>query len=160
MLARLHTIDATPEQYEAGLLIVRDDLLPWARESSGFCGAIGLVDRDTGKSLLLTLWSDEEARTASAAAATSSPVNAGRYVDCCSALPKRASAVATPAGASSATASPTSPVALPNWRSSSTATAPATAVATAIGIGAWPVSSARPTPAIATWPSPSPRGLR
>ena len=48
MLARLHTIDATPEQYEAGLRIVRDDLLPWARESSGFCGAIGLVDRDTG----------------------------------------------------------------------------------------------------------------
>ena len=69
MLARLHTIDATPEQYEAGLRIVRDDLLPWARESSGFCGAVGLVDRDTGKALLLTLWSDEEARTASAAAA-------------------------------------------------------------------------------------------
>ena len=69
MLARLHTIDATPDQYEAGLRIVRDDLLPWARESSGFCGAVGLVDRDTGKALLLTLWSDEEARTASADAA-------------------------------------------------------------------------------------------
>ena len=69
MLARLHTLEATPEQYEAGLRIVRDDLLPWARESSGFCGAIGLVDRDTGKALLLTLWSDEEARTASADAA-------------------------------------------------------------------------------------------
>ena len=68
MLARLHTIDSTPEQYEAGLRIVRDDLLPWARESSGFCGAIGLVDPDTGKSLLLTLWADEEARTASAIA--------------------------------------------------------------------------------------------
>ena len=37
--------------------------------ASGFCGAIGLVDRDSGKALLLTLWSDEEARTASAAAA-------------------------------------------------------------------------------------------
>ena len=69
MLARLHTLEATPEQYEAGLRIVRDDLLPWARESSGFCGAIGLVDRDSGKAMLLTLWSDEEARTASAAAA-------------------------------------------------------------------------------------------
>ena len=54
MLARLHTLDATPEQYEAGLRIVKDDLLPWARES---------------KALLLTLWSDEEARTASAQAA-------------------------------------------------------------------------------------------
>jgi hypothetical protein len=69
MLARLHTLEATPEQYEAGLRIVKDDLLPWARESSGFCGAIGLVDRDSGKALLLTLWSDEEARTNSAAAA-------------------------------------------------------------------------------------------
>ena len=69
MLARLHTIDASPEQYEAGLQIVKDDLLPWARESSGFCGAIGLVDRETGKALLLTLWSDEESRTASADAA-------------------------------------------------------------------------------------------
>ena len=69
MLARLHTLDATPEQYEAGLRIVKDDLLPWARESSGFCGAIGLVDRDSGKALLLTLWADEEARTNSAAAA-------------------------------------------------------------------------------------------
>jgi len=38
MLARLHTIDATPEQYEAGLRIVKEDLLPWARESSGYCG--------------------------------------------------------------------------------------------------------------------------
>jgi hypothetical protein len=69
MLARLHTIDATPDQYEAGLRIVKDDLLPWARESSGFCGAIGLVDREGGKALLLTLWADEEARTNSAAAA-------------------------------------------------------------------------------------------
>lgn len=69
MLARLHTIDATPEQYEAGLRIVKEDLLPWARESSGYCGAIGLVDSDSGKALLVTLWSDEEARTASAQAA-------------------------------------------------------------------------------------------
>ena len=69
MLARLHTLEATPEQYEAGLRIVTDDLLPWARESTGFCGAIGLVDRESGKALLLTLWSDEAARAKSATAA-------------------------------------------------------------------------------------------
>ncbi len=69
MLARLHTLEATPEQYEAGFRIVTDDLLPWARESTGFCGAIGLVDPDSGKALLLTLWSDEDARANSAAAA-------------------------------------------------------------------------------------------
>jgi hypothetical protein len=69
MLARLHTLEATPEQYEAGLRIVRDDLLPWARDSSGFCGVVGLVNHDTGKALLVTLWADEDARAQSAAAA-------------------------------------------------------------------------------------------
>ncbi len=69
MLARLHTLEATPEQYEAGFGIVQNDLLPWARESTGFCGAIGLVDRDSGQALLLTLWADEEARSTSAEAA-------------------------------------------------------------------------------------------
>jgi hypothetical protein len=67
--ARLHTLDATPEQYEAGWQLVRNDLLPWARESTGFCGAIGLVDRESGKALLLTLWTDEETRAESATAA-------------------------------------------------------------------------------------------
>jgi hypothetical protein len=65
----MHTLEATPEQLEAGLRIVSDDLLPWARESSGFRGAIGLIDRATGKALLLTLWADEEARENSADAA-------------------------------------------------------------------------------------------
>jgi hypothetical protein len=69
VLARLHTIETTPEQYETGFRIVTNDLMPWARENSGYCGAIGLVDRESGKALLLTLWSDDEARETSAAAA-------------------------------------------------------------------------------------------
>jgi hypothetical protein len=60
MFARLHTLETTPTQYEVGLELVRDELLPWARESSGFCGLIGLVDRASGKALVLTLWADEE----------------------------------------------------------------------------------------------------
>ena len=58
MFARLHTLDTTPEQYEEGLRIVRDELLPWSRESSGFRGLIGLVDRERRKSIVLTLWAD------------------------------------------------------------------------------------------------------
>ena len=69
MLARLHRLKATAEQYETGLRIVREDLLPWARESDGYCGAIGLVNRETGEALLLTLWADEETRIKSAEAA-------------------------------------------------------------------------------------------
>ena len=65
----MHTLEATPDQYEAGWQIVRDDLLPWARESTGFCGAIGLVDRENGKALLVTLWTDDETRAESAEAA-------------------------------------------------------------------------------------------
>src|SRR4051812_39910179 len=66
MLARLHRLTTTTTQYEAGLRMVQDDLLPWARESDGYCGAIGLVNPDTGEALLVTLWSDDEAREKSA----------------------------------------------------------------------------------------------
>jgi hypothetical protein len=69
MLARLHRLKTTAEQYETGFQIVRDDLLPWARELDGYCGAVGLVDRASGEALLLTLWADEDARSRSAAAA-------------------------------------------------------------------------------------------
>ena len=58
MFARLHTIETTPGQYDEGLRIVRDELLPWARESTGFRGLIGLVDGERTKALVLTLWAD------------------------------------------------------------------------------------------------------
>ncbi|HET6618210.1 MAG TPA: hypothetical protein VFH69_10410, partial [Gemmatimonadota bacterium] len=60
MLARLHRLSTTPEQFETGLRMVQDDLLPWTRESDGYCGAIGVVNRETGQAFLLTLWADEE----------------------------------------------------------------------------------------------------
>jgi hypothetical protein len=68
VFARLHTLETTAEQYEEGLRLVRDELLPWARESSGFRGLIGLVDRTHGRALVLTLWADGEALERSAAA--------------------------------------------------------------------------------------------
>jgi hypothetical protein len=60
VFARLHTLATTPEQYELGLELVRDELLPWARESSGYRGLIVLVDRASGKALVLTLWADDD----------------------------------------------------------------------------------------------------
>jgi hypothetical protein len=69
MLARLHRLSTTAAQYEAGLKMVRDDLLPWARESDGYAGAVGLVNRETGEALLVTLWSDDDTRSRSAEAA-------------------------------------------------------------------------------------------
>ncbi len=69
MFARLHTLETTPEQYEQGLPLVRDEILPWTRECSGFRGFIGLVDRTRTKALVLTLWEDADALAESAEAA-------------------------------------------------------------------------------------------
>jgi hypothetical protein len=66
--ARLHTLETTPEQYAQGLELIRDQLLPWTRESTGFRGLIGLFNRATGTTLVLTLWSDSDALEQSATA--------------------------------------------------------------------------------------------
>jgi heme-degrading monooxygenase HmoA len=68
VLARLHALQTTQEQHDLGLEIVRDQLLPWLRDSSGFRGLIRLWNRDEAKTLVITLWADEESLRASAAA--------------------------------------------------------------------------------------------
>ena len=65
MFARMHTLETTPEQHDQGLTIVRDQLLPWLRDSTGFRGLIRLSDPGRGKTLVITLWADEEALRAS-----------------------------------------------------------------------------------------------
>ena len=60
MLARLHALQTTPEQHDLGLEIVRDQLLPWLRDSSGFRGLIRLWNPAESKTLVITLWADEE----------------------------------------------------------------------------------------------------
>jgi hypothetical protein len=66
--ARLHVLQTTPEQHDHGLEIVRDQLLPWLRDSTGFRGLIRLADPAAGKTLVITLWADEESLRASAEA--------------------------------------------------------------------------------------------
>jgi hypothetical protein len=69
MFARVHTLETTPEQHDRGLEIVRDQLLPWLRESTGFRGLIRFADLAGGKTLVVTLWADEDSLRASTAAA-------------------------------------------------------------------------------------------
>jgi hypothetical protein len=69
MFARIHTLDTTPEQFEEGLKIIREQLLPWTRESTGFRGMIGLRHREGGTALVITLWADEASLGASEQAA-------------------------------------------------------------------------------------------
>jgi heme-degrading monooxygenase HmoA len=69
VFARLQVIQSTPEQQDAGLEIVRDQLLPWLRDSSGYRGLIRLADPEGDKALVITLWADEESLEASEEAA-------------------------------------------------------------------------------------------
>jgi len=68
VFARLHVLETTPEQNERGLEIVRDQLLPWLRDSSGFRGLLRLSDREGTKTVVISLWADEEALQASSEA--------------------------------------------------------------------------------------------
>jgi heme-degrading monooxygenase HmoA len=68
VFARVHTLETTPEQHDRGLEVMREQLLPWMRESSGFCGVIRLVSNSRGETLVITLWSDEDTLDASAEA--------------------------------------------------------------------------------------------
>jgi hypothetical protein len=64
----MHVLETTPEQQDLGLEIVRDQLLPWLRDSSGFRGLIRMASRVESKTLVITLWVDEESLQASARA--------------------------------------------------------------------------------------------
>ena len=65
MFARVHVLQTTPEQHDRGLELVRDQLLPWLRDATGFRGLIRLDDREAGKTLVITLWADEASFRAS-----------------------------------------------------------------------------------------------
>ena len=68
MFARVHVLATSPEQQDHGLELVRDQLLPWLRDSTGYRGLIRLADRAAGKTLVITLWADEESLRASSEA--------------------------------------------------------------------------------------------
>jgi heme-degrading monooxygenase HmoA len=65
----MHVLEASsPEQIDGGLEIVRDQLLPWLRDSTGYRGLIRLADREGRRAIVITLWADEESLEASAEA--------------------------------------------------------------------------------------------
>jgi heme-degrading monooxygenase HmoA len=63
MHARVSTFQGLtdPEQVEEGLRYARQNILPQARQMDGFKGILGLLDRQCGKSLTVTLWESEQA---------------------------------------------------------------------------------------------------
>ena len=61
MYARVTQLQADPRNIDTGVAGFRNDLLPAARAAGGFKGALLMVDRETGKTIGLTLWESEEA---------------------------------------------------------------------------------------------------
>ena len=66
MFARVHTLETSREQHAVDLEIVRDEYLPWLRDSTGFRGLIGLIDAEHDKALVITLWANKKALADSA----------------------------------------------------------------------------------------------
>lgn len=61
MYARMTTIHSPRERMDAGLDKVKDDIVPAIRQTPGFKGIIGLVDRHANTGITISLWEDEQA---------------------------------------------------------------------------------------------------
>jgi hypothetical protein len=57
--ARVLTATAQLSKMDEGMQIVRDSVLPAARQQPGFRGGFWLLDRSTGKIMAITLWATE-----------------------------------------------------------------------------------------------------
>lgn len=73
MWVRMSTFQGSSEQsdeeIEQQITILREKILPTARQMDGYKGILSLGDRSTGKSISLTFWQSEEAMRASEEAA-------------------------------------------------------------------------------------------
>jgi heme-degrading monooxygenase HmoA len=65
MHGRASVIQGPPERADEIVGILREQVLPQARQIAGFRGVLSLLDRGSGKSLTVTLWESEEAMRAS-----------------------------------------------------------------------------------------------
>ncbi|HEY6836805.1 MAG TPA: hypothetical protein VI142_10210 [Gaiellaceae bacterium] len=69
MHARVTTLHGSPSDLEAGVDTFRTQVMPFTKEHGS--GAILLVDRESGDTLAITLWPDEQAMQASEDSANS-----------------------------------------------------------------------------------------
>jgi hypothetical protein len=58
--ARVSTLGGSPQQIDEGLRFLREEILPTGKDDPGFKGLIALADRNSGKTLSITLWEREE----------------------------------------------------------------------------------------------------
>src|SRR5258705_7739221 len=65
MFARLGAWQGSPEELERWIERGREHVKPSIRQDAGLKAAYWLVDRESGKALIVTLWETEEAMRAS-----------------------------------------------------------------------------------------------
>lgn len=65
MYARITTIQISPYRIDEAIGVIRDHVVPAARQQEGFKGFQMLVDRSTGKSFAITIWEQEADREVS-----------------------------------------------------------------------------------------------
>ena len=63
--ARVSMLEGSPESLDEGTRYAQDQILPQVRQVSGFKGVVSLVDRERGRTKLITLWESDEALRAS-----------------------------------------------------------------------------------------------
>src|SRR6202035_2999202 len=65
MFARVSTYEGPPDKLDEVLRVTREKVIPGAEKLEGVEGACLLVDRKTGKSMSISLWSSEKGARAS-----------------------------------------------------------------------------------------------
>src|ERR1700758_181004 len=69
--ARSSTIQAQPSSIDAGIALVRDEIMPALQDMPGCIGISVLANRQSGRCIVTTAWESEEAMRDSAERATS-----------------------------------------------------------------------------------------
>lgn len=64
MFARVLQVSGSPDEIEAGVALYRNQVLPYARDATGFRGYLVLLDREGGRALAMSFWASEEAMLA------------------------------------------------------------------------------------------------
>jgi hypothetical protein len=64
-VARVSTLEGDPTKIDDATKDAKQEILPRLRQLSGFKGAMGMVDRKTGRTLLISLWESAETMRAS-----------------------------------------------------------------------------------------------
>ncbi|MFC1944762.1 hypothetical protein ACFLX5_04670 [Chloroflexota bacterium] len=60
MFARLTRFQMIPDKIDEAIRVYREADMPETRSGKGYCGALLLVDRKTGKGKSIILWEDEK----------------------------------------------------------------------------------------------------